>query len=62
METLSEHGAALAEPHAGDNEQPEVIAVNDNGRMLLQWFRSLPTDEQARVVRAATTAAARLRH
>ena len=62
METSNERGVAVAEPYAAQNEQPEVIAVNDNGRMLLQWFRSLPDDEQARIVRAATIAAARLRH
>jgi len=46
----------------GAGLQHDVVAVNDNGVMLLQWFRSLPERERAGIVRVATGVTARLRH
>jgi hypothetical protein len=50
-----------AQRDCGDREL-NVIAVNDNGRALLQWFRALPADQQTQVFTVATHVAAKLRH
>ena len=62
METKFEGaGDHAAQRDAGDRDL-DVIAVNDNGRALLQWFRALPIDEQMHVFTVAKQAAAKLRH
>jgi hypothetical protein len=62
METkIDGAGDHAVQRDAGDRDL-NVIAVNDNGRALLQWFRALPIDQQTQVFTVATQAAAKLRH
>ena len=46
----------------GDASEVDLVAVNDNGLMLLEWFRSLSAHEKSGVIRVVTAAAVRLRH
>jgi hypothetical protein len=45
-----------------DAAEAAMVAVNVNGLMLLEWFRSLSEHEKSGVMRVVTAAATRVRH
>ena len=62
MDSTSNGGSDRAEQRGANDFELDVIAVNDNGRALLQWFRSLPPEEQTQIFTVAKKAAAKLQH
>ena len=52
----------LHESMEGDASEMEMVAVNHNGLMLLEWFRSLSEHEKSGVIRVVTAAASKVRH
>ena len=47
---------------AANAAEAAMVAVNVNGLMLLEWFRSLSEHEKSGVMRVVTAAAIRVRH
>jgi hypothetical protein len=42
--------------------ESNLVAVNDNGLRLLEWFRALPQERKIDVVNSVSAAAKRARH
>jgi hypothetical protein len=44
------------------DREANLVAVNDNGLRLLEWFRALPHEKKIDVVNSMSAAAKRTRH
>jgi hypothetical protein len=53
---------ALQETKEHADREAALVAVNDNGLRLLEWFRGLPPEKKIAVFNSVTAAAAKARH
>jgi hypothetical protein len=64
--TMAKVGSALMQAvHEAQEHcdcEASLVAVNDNGLKLLEWFRALPPERKIDVVASVSAAAKRARH